>query len=288
MKKYIKVSLLLLLTLIIPTVFLEITFVKTFEKILAGNYAVIEIWQLIVSAAAPLSSLFFYVCAYLMSISLANNALKDVSLKYDPSDTSPLKVLVEDYNMALEGVLMPSILLIYRGTVITTLSITAMWSFPEMLSVRNVINFIIFMMVIVFIYAIVRRVARSFSIAQDKRMRLMNQVIEEQQVNVETETFIKISRINYHVFCRKLIMGFFGFAAKPLIDFIIVVVVALVVYNGDQYGSSMLAGVAVIGYRMAGPFLNLASNINQINFGWASLSDTWRSLLRDPLRKSKF
>ena len=283
-----KISQLLLLILIIPIVFLEVTFVKTFEKILAGNYAVIENWQLVVSAAAPLSSIFFFVCAYLVSISLANNVLKEVSLKYHPSDTSPLKVLVEDYNMALEGVLMPSILLIYRGTMITTLSITAMWSFPEIISVRNFIIFIIFVLIIVIIYAIVRRVAKSFSIAQDKRMRLMNQIIAEQHVNVETETFLKISRINYDVFCRKLIMGFFGFAVKPLIDFIIVVLVAIIVYNDDQNGLSMLAGVAVIGYRMAGPFLNLSSNINQINFGWASLSDTWRSLLRVPLRKSKF
>ena len=288
MKEYIKISQLVLLILIIPTVFLEVTFVKTFEKILAGNYAVIENWQLVVSAAAPLSSLVFYVCAYILSITLANNVLKAVSLKYHPSDTSPLKVLVEDYNMALEGVLMPSIMLIYRGTMIITLSITAIWSFPELTSVRNFMIFIILMMVLITIYTIVRRVAKTFGISQDKRMGLMKQIIEEQQVNIETETFSKISSINYHVFCRKLIMGFFGFAAKPLIDFLIVVVVAIVIFNDNQHGSSMLAGVAVIGYRMAGPFLNLASNINQINFGWASLSDTWRSLLRDPLRKSKF
>ena len=235
-----KISQLLLLILIIPIVFLEVTFVKTFEKILAGNSAVIENWQLVVSAAAPLSSLFFYVCAYILSISLANNVLKEVSLKYNPSDTSPLKVLVEDYNMALEGVLMPSILLIYRGTMITTLSITAMWSFPEVITVRNFIIVIIFVTVICITYAIVRRVAKSFSLAQDKRMRIMNQIIEQQQFKVETETFIKVSRINYHVFCRKLIMGFFGFAAKPLIDFIIVVTVAIVIFNDNQHGSSML------------------------------------------------
>ena len=60
----------------------------------------------------------------------------------------------------------------------------------------------------------------------------------------------------------------------------------MVLFNDSvlQDGSKYL-GLALIGYRMMGPAINLSSNVTQINFAWASLSPIWRKHLLELVRR---
>lgn len=278
---------LFLLSIITPFLACELVFINTFSLLITGEFENIKLWQLVVSLFAPIASVVYFVLMWFLSINIANSILKNIVLGYNTEGISSLKLLIEDYNMAVESAIMPSLLFLYRLSLVISLSGTAFVTYASTINLKDFAVMFTFAFLLIGTFIIVRFVGKKFSLDQNARMHLITQITDRKAQQLSQSDLKILSEINLKLYSKKLIIGIFGFAAKPLIDFTIVALVLFMVLFNDgvlQDGSKYL-GLALIGYRMMGPAINLSSNVTQINFAWASLSPIWRKHLLELVRR---
>lgn len=257
----------------------EIIFVDTFQKIITGDTTGISQIKLLISMSAPMSVIFYYFAAYNLSISICNGILSKLDDINQNKTHAPLKILIEDYNLSHESFIVPILLFISRATVIIALSYKAIFSYLPELTSSQLLNIICIILIITTIFVIIRLVGKEFSNLQQKRMIIIKSFIDTNVNKLEREQLLQISKLNRKLFFRKLIVNFFSFAAKPIIDFFIILSVFFVVYFGytENFKNEFeYVGLGLVVYRMMGPSLNLLTNINQILFSWNGLSKTWQ------------
>lgn len=269
----------LIATFILYMAYAEIIFVDTFQKIITGDTTGISLIKLLVSISAPMSIVFYYFAAYHLSISICNGILSKLDNINQNKTHAPLKILIEDYNLSHEGFIMPILLFISRATVIIALSYKAIFSYLPELTSRQILIIICLVLIITTIFVMIRSVGKKFSNLQQERMFIIKSFVDTNVNKLDHEQLLQISKLNRKLFSRKLIVSFFSFAAKPIIDFFIIFSVFLVIYFGytenfkNEFG---YVGLGLVAYRMIGPSLNLLTNINQILFSWNGLSKTWQ------------
>lgn len=264
----------------------ELVFVRTFTSILAGNFENIALHELLLSMVAPISSIIFFTSAYLLGIKIANMSLQQLEIEYNSEDNSPLKLLVEDYNMAFVSVIVPLLMLTYRALIVAALSSSAFITYYHFVDIFATSLFVCLLIIIFFVFKFVKKKAIKFSAEQNIRMNIVTEIINSRQVKLDGMSYTSLMESNTRLLQNKIFIGIFAFAAKPIADFavILIVVITLLFFKYDNVTVSSLLGLAVIGYRLAGPCINIASNVNQINFGWASLSTNWKVILLDMIK----
>ena len=138
------ISTIIIAVFIFYMAYAEIIFVDTFQKIITGDTTGLNLRRLLISMSAPLTVVAYYFAAYTISIYICNHILSMLEDIAKNKTHAPLKLLIEDYNLAHEGFVMPILLFISRTTVIIALSYKAIFSYLPELKSSDIIKIICF------------------------------------------------------------------------------------------------------------------------------------------------
>jgi hypothetical protein len=270
--------------LILVGAYCEYQFVRVFSELAAGKSITDSIFKLVAATCAPLTYLIYYFHAFSLSIGYSNKVLRRVSKSDDffRKDYSVTKQLTEDYILSHEQLMFPLQLMIYRLSVLSVL-------FYQGLAILFVeIGHYTFYIVIFLIIAVVvakvliQKISIKFSELQTIRSKVVDEVVSRKVSTESLELMVKrITDLNFGIYFRKLLSNFIGSLSKPIIDFIIMVGVLVFVITDFEsaFSTESLVAIALIGYRSIGPFLTILNGSNQVQFGWRSLSKTWKTAI---------
>ncbi len=284
-----RLSLLLCLALAFLGTIAELIFINVFRSLFEGNYSNFNPIYLIAATAAPILYIGYNLYAYGTSLSISNYILgRIIDSGIKESKQSEVKIVLEDFHLFHESFLNPILLIAYRLAVSLTLITFGLILLLQEFGPIVFAFVLIGALVVAILQKVFGKLSVKFSKLQDQRMRLGKEIADQQDNQRKSSRQIEeFHNINKSVYWTKRYVFLVGSFGRPVFDLFILLSIAGFYFAGFTLEEDLgfVGTLAVMGYRLLAPSINLVHSAYQVQFGWLSISDEWRYRAKRTFKK---